>query len=102
MDIQLQHFQNHAKDIKAVDDSIIDILYIKNDNLYGFLYIDTYSEELDNHCSQCMKEILPIAFNGCIDFPYVAISISVGPTKYQKILAKEIPFNFEILQSLLF
>jgi hypothetical protein len=91
----LDLFINHAKEQKESESDLLKVILCKNValNRYGFLYVAQYSETLDNHCEQCKYE-QPLFFGlkGDEDFPnYFAGEI--GPTKYQRILDKEIDMN---------
>ena len=94
----------NASEQKESDPDLLKVLFCKDssNNKYGFLYVSEYSEKLDNHCEQCKYE-RPLFFGlkGGDGFPnYFAADI--GPTKYQRILNKEIDMNtVEILFDLL-
>jgi hypothetical protein len=89
---------------------VIDAILVHSINqtepdLYGFLWIDHYSEGLDNHCEQCMNE-QPLFFGSgkSDDFP-AHLAAGIGPTKYAKIVSGDIDMkeqcSVEIVCSLL-
>lgn len=102
MKSQLEYWQEQA-DWNYKENGSIAIYRVEcTDGLWGFIYVEEDSEKLDLHCKQCMEEFLWFKFNKDEEFPYVAYSLIVGPTKFVKIQSGELPLpeNFTLKEKL--
>lgn len=69
-----------------LEDTIIKAFIVKSyDNIPGVLYINRYFNEIDNHCEQCMNEIISwFGFNGeSLGLKKILIG-EIGTDKYDK------------------
>lgn len=97
-DEQLEEIKKIA--IKTMSDDLLDIQVFYNieTKTFGIIYVDHDSENLDNHCEQCMGEFSFLRFANLpntsskeiLPFYYIACC---GETKFNKIKTKD--FKFE-------
>src|SRR6266404_2075026 len=108
-DTQLLAFTQWAKDVKSMEPTITNVVLIQTtspdditDTCYGLMFVDQDVNQTDEHCDQCMEEILPLRFRGDQNFPYTHACMEVGTIKYDKIKSGEIklPDNIKIIKQL--
>lgn len=98
--ILLDLFIKEAKDNYYTDRRIKKCILVKSDDLYGFLYVSSGGETLDEHCEQCRNEspaFLKLAKNK--NMPEILCG-EIGPTKYQKLIDGKMSFYQESMEIL--
>jgi hypothetical protein len=84
--------QNNINNLKSylqedidADYELIDYIFFDKGDIVGVIYCLEALEKSDEHCDQCKNELLCLKFKTDQDLPY--LSVTVGPTKFNKILS---------------
>jgi hypothetical protein len=98
---KLEDFKREAQLDYQDNTDLIDIQGITvfnsdtNKMMDGFLYVNPDMDDVDQHCDECMNNLVFFGLSKDEDFPYYAISAHVGLAKWEKMKNYTLKSHYE-------